>query len=494
MKSIESGVIRKLSPSMMDCFDDTTPFGCQRRFVFRYVYGYKEPMNETLGDGVALHEMNKVYLQDNKLLISVQKYTDWFNAGKSYLDSIRPRIVAVEADVRMLVAGIPIHEMSKCDVVMNDGIIDWKTTSSISKWGKTPGQLAKNNQLVIYAKAFHPDLDKIVLVHGQYQTKDKVLFKTATVEVSREELDAHYEKVILPLVDRMKEVAKTGATEAELKAVKPNRNACRLNTKNACPHAALCPPDKENALMNLFNKYKAPGTESAPPPAAQTPSGPAVLPPDAPKSDPALAAKPVEGFSPVPPPKTEEEKAKRRMLIVDVAPTPASTPAAPAAEPVDAEEAAALAALAAIKEKKAKAAEAAKKAAEEAAALAAKKAEEQKNAAPATTEGAAETEAEKKARGPGRPPGRKNNRTLAEEAGEGIGSGSVRVAYGVTMGIGGPKSFEFVRIDVEFSEKHAAGEAEATYERVLDKAKACIEAEMLKVKAAQPTLNPGAPS
>jgi hypothetical protein len=483
MKSIESGVIRKLSPSMMDCFDDTTPFGCQRRFVFRYVYGYKEPMNETLGDGVALHEMNKVYLQDNKLLISVQKYTDWFNAGKSYLDSIRPRIVAVEADVRMLVAGIPIHEMSKCDVVMNDGIIDWKTTSSISKWGKTPGQLAKNNQLVIYAKAFHPDLDKVVLVHGQYQTKDKVLFKTVSVEVSKQELDAHYETVILPLVDRMKEVAKTGATEAELKAVKPNRNACRLNTKNACPHAALCPPDKENALMNLFNKYKAPDAAGTPAPAT-TPSGPAVLPPDAPKSDPALAAKPVEGFNPLPPAKTEAEKKERRMLIVDVPSTPA---AAASAAPVDDEEAQALAALAAIKKKKADAAEAAKKAAAEAEAKAKLEAEK-------PAEGATETEAEKKARGPGRPPGRKNNRTLAEEAGEGVGSGSVRVAYGVTMGIGGPKSFEFVRIDVEFSEKHAPGEAEATYERVLDKAKACIEAEMLKVKAAQPTLNPGAPS
>lgn len=458
-KSVEGGVIRTLSPSMMDCFDDTTPFGCQRRYVFRYVYGYKELMNETLSDGVMLHEMNKVYLQEDKLLGSIQKHTDWFNAGRNFLDSIRPRVVAVEAAVKMLVGGIPIHEKSACDVVLQDGIIDWKTTSSIAKWGKTPGQLAKNNQLVIYARAFHPELPKVVLTHGQYQTKERVLFKPISVEVSKSELDGHYEKVILPLVDRMKEVAKTGNDEKDIKAVKPNRNACRLNTKNACPHAAICPPDKENPLMNLFNKYKAPGTVDSTPASAPAPSGPPILPPDAPKSDPALAAKPVEGFSPVPPPKTDSEKKERKMKIVDVEPTPA-TPA------VDDEEAAALAALAAIKAKKLKAAEDAKKAAEEA-----KRAEEAKQQAPAETA----EQAEEKKRGPGRPPGAKNKRTLAEEAGDEV----TKFAFGVTMNMG---DYNSVRIDIGREKRHASGEHDEVLTSLVREVMAAVQVEMSKAK------------
>ena len=73
--------------------------------------------------------------------------------------------------------------------------------------------------------------------------------------------------------------------------------------------------------MSFFSKVLKKESESV-----SAPSSVAVLPPDAPKSDPAKAAAPVEGFSPVPPP--------RKMKYVDVPeekkpePTAWPTPAA----------------------------------------------------------------------------------------------------------------------------------------------------------------------
>ena len=54
------------------------------------------------------------------------------------------------------VAGVPVSPMSKCDVVTEAGIIDWKTTSDIEKYGKTPGELATDVQMLIYGRRSTP--------------------------------------------------------------------------------------------------------------------------------------------------------------------------------------------------------------------------------------------------------------------------------------------------------------------------------------------------
>lgn len=201
--------------------------------------------------------------------------------------------------------------------------------------------------------------------------------------------------------------------------------------------------------MSIFDKFK-PAAAAAP-----------IAPPDQPKSDPAQAAKPVEGFSPIPPPKTEAEKKERKMKIID---EPAPEAAA------DDEEAAALAALAAIKAKKEAAAKAAaeaaaKKAAEEAAA----KAAAEKAAAPESEE-----QAEERKNKGGRPPGSKNKPKLDGEE-------TTEVAYGVTMNLG--IDVGAVRIDVRRSKRHGLGEAGEVYEQLLSECKAAVEEEMKKVSS-----------
>lgn len=220
--------------------------------------------------------------------------------------------------------------------------------------------------------------------------------------------------------------------------------------------------------MGMFDKYKAATQSAASSSPAPSPSG--VLPPDAPKSDPAQAAKPVEGFQAVPPP--------RKMPIHDVpAPAPAPTPA-PAAD-VDDEEAELERKLAAKKAEKAEKARLAAEAAERAKKEAEEKAR-QEELARAQNVQSAEPEVEKK-RGPGRPPGAKNKRTLAEEAAASMGVvfESVTVTRGFTMNMG---DFNSARFDVTMTARHGPGDAEAAYEQVLAEVNARVEAEFESLK------------
>lgn len=430
MKSIENGVIQRISPSMISAFDASSPFGCARRGWFKYVLGVKEPTTPEMTRGTHLHAMNETYLREGMRLLGTEEQTAWFNAGRPYLDTLPRTALRVEQPMPpgFTVEGIPVSEMSKCDVVTEVGIIDWKTTSDIERYGKTPGQLATDVQMLIYAKAFHPEAPLVTLTHGQYQTKGKSLFRAVSVELTREELDKNYNKVIIPRVAAMREVAK--ATEA--KAVTPNRDACRR-----CPHQGICPPDKENPLMGIFNRMKQ----------SNTPAPPAVLPPDAPKSDPALAAKPVENFSPVPPP-------KKHMNIVDVpAQAPAGVPAPAPTAPVTSE--------------------------------------------PSPSADLAPSEPKK--RGPGRPPGAKNKPkespvvgplpapsppTVAERGS--VAFESVTVNYGLTLNLG---NFNSARIDCAMTAKFS-GNPDVAFAQVLERVKAQVEREIAKVQEAA-QLNPG---
>ena len=50
-------------------------------------------------------------------------------------------------------------------MVTEDGIIDWKTSSDIRRYGKTPADLAKDTQMILYAQAEHADRLTVKLAH-----------------------------------------------------------------------------------------------------------------------------------------------------------------------------------------------------------------------------------------------------------------------------------------------------------------------------------------
>lgn len=437
-KSVIEGRLQFVSPSLITKFDPSSKYDCERRGWFVYVLGKKEPTNFKMTRGTFLASMQEEYLKTGKLLLATEEQTKWFGKLRPHLDELKASGRVVGAEMEMpedfTVAGVRVHPNSKADIVL-DGppeIEDLKTTGNIGKNGKTITQVKHDTQLHIYRKAFFPDATEVKLTLNYLQVEGALVLQPVSVPVSKSVLDTHYETTIVPLVERIKSVV----SEKDVKKVTADRKKCWN-----CPHRSYCPPDKENPLMNIFEKFgkKPAAAGNAPAP---------IVPPDAPKSDPAQAAKPVEGFQAVPPPKTEAEK-KRRMLIVDEP--------APAAE--DDEEAALLKQLAAAKAKKVEAVAAAKAAAEKAA---------QEVAANESSSAEAE---EKKSKG-GRPPGAKNKPKLDGEE-------MTEVSYGVTMNLG--IDVGAVRFDVRRSKRHSAEQADEVYQQLTDEVKALVEAEMQKV-------------
>jgi hypothetical protein len=309
-------VINSISPSSINAFDETTSFGCQRRWWYKYVEKREEPKQAHLERGVRLHALIESYLKGTLQAGEGEEY-GLFLAGQHFIDAVKPHVIGIEAPVKGEVAGIPISSMSKCDAVLTDGIVDWKTSSDIRRYGKTPADLAKDTQLNIYARAFHPTLSEVRLAHVYFQTSKGKRAELVETVVTKKHLDEHYANVIVPLVQKMKLVSEV----QEAASVKPNLEACRM-----CPHAAVCPQDKkENAVVSFFNRFKQVTTQAPITPSptemlkAMEPQP--ILPPDAPKSDPATAAVPVEGFSPIPPPKTEPVAEERKYAEVQRAPT-----------------------------------------------------------------------------------------------------------------------------------------------------------------------------
>lgn len=447
-KSIVDGKLMFISPSLLSKFDDSAKYGCERAGFFEYVLGKKSPPNAKMTRGTHLASMQEEYLKTGKLLLGTEEQTKWFNKLKPHLDKHRAsgRIIGVERPVEnLLVAGVPVHPNSKSDLVLTGPaeIEDLKTTGDIAKNGKNETQLAKDTQLVLYAKEFHADAAEVILTHSYLQLEGSLIHRPVSVTVSQKQLDSTLEMTIVPLVERVKSLV----GEQDVKAI-PRANPSKCFR---CNHRSYCPSEKENPLMSIIDRFKPKTTASAAP----------ITPPDAPASTAPANAKPVEGFSPVPPP-------KEKMKIVDEPVTDADIVKD---DGLDDEE---RAALEAIRKKKAEklAKEAAAKAAAEAKAIEemrAKKAAEE-TAAAGESESAEEKEV-RKGKG-GRPPGSLNKPKQLNR---------VSASFGVTMNLG---DFNNVRLDASFEDFCEPDEMSEVYDALLTMAKEKVYAEASVMKAA----------
>jgi CRISPR/Cas system-associated exonuclease Cas4 (RecB family) len=268
-KNIENGVLLSVSPSMLTAFDPKSPFGCARRGWFKYVAGMEEPQTGGQNLGEMLHALIERRLEEGRIIDSVEsEAAGLYIAGQSMIEEVAARkILSVESKLPPFqLDGVNVK--GYVDVVTEDGIIDWKTTSDIKRYGKTAAQLATDTQMVIYALACHPTRETVKLAHGQFQTKGTKHTRFEEIEVTGEHLAKHRDAVIIPAIKELKEIAKkTKHTEVE-----PNFKSC-FN----CAFRAHCPKEGSESVMSFFSKLNAPAV--AP-----------VAPPDAPKSDPVLAA------------------------------------------------------------------------------------------------------------------------------------------------------------------------------------------------------------
>lgn len=321
MSNVKDGKLLAISPSMLSAFNPDTPFGCPRKGWFKYVMGLEEPSTGKQELGTALHALIEQRLTTGKRPEGEGEAYGLYVAGEKMIEEVAARkITGVEVALPAFVLG-GAKLKGFVDVIHDRGIVDWKTTTDLARYGKTAEQLRTDTQLILYARACHPLLEAVQLAHGQFQTRGAKRTNLVEVAVLQESIDKQIDKVIIPQVEKIKHIIR----ETEPGAVDPDLRKCAM-----CAFKTQCPREG-SAIMSFFNKLKdsdkvvpqtaaqtvdalqksldivqsvlppdAPKSESDYPAAvrAALDLGQGILPPDAPKSEPSLAADPVEAPAP----------------------------------------------------------------------------------------------------------------------------------------------------------------------------------------------------
>lgn len=307
-------MIEKLSASSIVAFDRNSSFGCERRWWYRYVKKLSEPQNPRQALGTKLHSLIEERLQLGRKPSEEHEAVGLYLAGEREIEEIAARkIMGIEHKIKSALEGIPFS--GSVDVLTADGVVDWKTSSNPRKYGLKDDELGTDTQMVLYGTECHPKLERVTLTHVQFETQGAKRVYKVEKAFEKEALDSHRNNVIIPLVRRMKDVSK----ETDERKVEPDRKKC-FN----CHFKNICPNEQRDEIMSFFKAEFNPPTPVTEAKTVEllTESIAMVTPPDAPKSDPALAADPVKGEAPKkrgrPPGKTKQLSLAEEQQINDV--------------------------------------------------------------------------------------------------------------------------------------------------------------------------------
>lgn len=329
----------KTSASAIESFDDSSPFGCQRRWFFKSVLKVPEPPRDNLTLGTNLHSAVENFLikgAPGEMTPEVQRL---FHAIKAEVIRVRDEgFLALEHPIDFLMAP-DVRIIGRIDVLRKSGPLDWKTSSDVGKYAPTPYKLARSTQMVTYAEwqdkmAFAGTSSPSQVTHVYVQTKGTPVTQRIDAMMTPTLLTEGVSRVI-NIAREMKSALSLPNTPEGANDLRPDRSKCRGNTKMPCPYINICPVEKA-AMSSALERLKA-RLNTAPMPPAQkavvdaVKATQAIVPPDAP------APAPVEKFMAVPPPRSESvppPKAAKKLVIQEAAPEP--TPEAlskPSAEP-----------------------------------------------------------------------------------------------------------------------------------------------------------------
>lgn len=361
------GTLLSSSASAIVTSDETTPFGCLRKAWFEVRAGLKGADTKSLEMGNLVHAQVEHYLKTGQDALGKEA-----RAGKEMIDKIREMfpLFQIEQWIDALeIDGVKIR--GRIDFIgrhVGDdrirGIIDWKTSSDIAKWGKTRNQLKKDTQMLIYRQAAENTgcASDLYMAHAYFGTVKRE-HELVDTSINREQLSAGMDDIQKKLA-----VLKAAVKETDSYAVKGDKSKC-----GRCPYAVHC-TDKQgvvSVMSSLTDRFKKkliiddksttpdvvapPAKQEAPkvetpttpvqdeiaalkaklaaaeatakPPAPGIQAGNIITPPDQPKSDPKLAADPVPGFSPIPAPLKDTPPAAPEMHnTAAVPPAPAEPP------------------------------------------------------------------------------------------------------------------------------------------------------------------------
>jgi len=213
--------VLNLSPSQIDSFDNSSPFGCQRKWVWNKLLGFEDTQTGKQKLGEEVHEIMEARLRDEKLPTASPEA---HRLARLFDVSLVKDVTGIEDWLEFELYGA--HFRGRADVVTLDGVWDWKTTSSISKWAKKT--LAGNTQMMLYAHWFflhNLHTDECTLRHVYFQTEGnaKCSEKPIETKVTRAEVASFLETKIKPLVEAMQGVA----DHRDITRVTPDLNKCK---------------------------------------------------------------------------------------------------------------------------------------------------------------------------------------------------------------------------------------------------------------------------
>lgn len=315
-RAVVDGKIQYLSVSQIEKFDPASgPWGCNRAWWFRYVARLEAEQTTAQAAGEALHAQVAHYLKTGE-----DGLGPLARAGRHLMPEPGADLMVESPLEQVSACGIPL--VGFVDLINRRNgvveIVDWKTSSDITRYGKTPQQLLESVQMNGYAlsvlnRGFSSG--EVRLSHVYFQTRGAARCVRVTCITNRELVEKNWQRVEA-VVRRMVEVAR----EKDSQNVEPNWNVCHIG--RGCPYAAKCP--RGDLVSDFLSRFMEAPTQIS----ASVPTNPqpeirqtaeaahaqpgdtlkstgervvanygdgtvAVLPPDAPKSDPALAADPV---------------------------------------------------------------------------------------------------------------------------------------------------------------------------------------------------------
>ena len=147
-------------------------------------------------------------------------------------------------------------------------VLDWKTTSDIEKWAKTPAQLARSVQMLAYARWLVLEAERLGLTgsagaalarirvsHGYFQTKGRAKTRKVSCLLGRDEIIERWEQVA-PVARRLHRASRVATVEE----LEPNLSVC--DKFGGCPHRGYCPAGKIKGLRDFFPSAKLTKQES----------------------------------------------------------------------------------------------------------------------------------------------------------------------------------------------------------------------------------------
>lgn len=347
--------INYLSVSQLKSAAYWTNEGCLRKWFLKKVKGLPEPMRGNLELGKQVHAQLEHYAKTGDPVLGdiARAALRFFPARDSIIgievsitESNRPEIVGA----KLKADGIPlVGFIDRVDLPLGGPVrvVDYKTSKNPEAYGASPEDLTTTAtgpgiQMVGYTVAVAEDLGPLTLDDSDTVEVEHLYLHTKPTKKQVDEgkdamqvvghltvgrARAEWRERIDPLAAKLREVARC----SDVTQVEPNTNAC--GAFGGCAFYATClvadsnpspQQEKRMSLAEIMKKRReaaaaagsAPSTPPPPEPKPESRPDPVIVPPDAPKSDPAKAAEPMPESAPpvetAAPAETEKPKRGRK--------------------------------------------------------------------------------------------------------------------------------------------------------------------------------------